>query len=302
MGVRQHRQHGGAVGQRGQVAGARERAGRGHDLGQGRGRDAEDLEEAAVPGAGVDVEELGARGVADLDERRATEVGQQPGVDRADAQLAGPGAGAVGVVLVEQPAGLERGEHRVEREPGAGQDVVALARVLELVGAAGGALVLPAQGRTQRAQGGALPEHDRLALDAEAHPDDARAGHLRQARGDGLLHAGPQRVGVLLDPARAGVRLRDRHRGLGHDRAGAVDQHRLGRAGALVDRQEEVSGRHDPPRPWRRRRCPRCSARSGRAGTTRCRSARTRCRRRGSAWGRAAPARRPRRPPPRGRR
>ena len=121
------------------------------------------------------------------------------------------------VVLVQEPGGLECREHRVERQTRAGQHLVGVAGLLELRGAVGGALVLPAERRADGATAAAVPEHDGLALHAERDADDPTGVLVGDASRDAALDAGPDLLRVLLHPAGLGVALTQRDGRLGDD-------------------------------------------------------------------------------------
>ena len=86
-------------------------------------RHAEQRAQLRVPCAGGDIEKLRARGIAVVGgvDGAAGEVEQQPGIDRAGAQLAGRGPFAGRRVLIQQPADLGGREHRIERQAGLGR-------------------------------------------------------------------------------------------------------------------------------------------------------------------------------------
>jgi hypothetical protein len=200
-------------------------AGAGDDAREHLARDPEPLEQRRRPVEGADVEQLGPRGVAGLDDVLAAEAGQQERVD-------GPQAHALAAVGVEEPAGLRGAEHGVEREAADRADLV---RVLaQRAGVR--ALVLPAEHGAERLARSAVPQQQRLALRAQADGGDRPA--VAEALRHGGLHAGPDLLGVLLDPARPRRREADRRGAAGDDLAGGVHEHRLGGARALVDRQD----------------------------------------------------------------
>ena len=185
---------------------------------------------------------------------------------------------AVGVVMVEQPARLQRGEHRVERQPADGGDELGRTRVAQASHSTAVRwscqLSIGPSGTARRA----LPEHERLALGAEADGDDRVGILVRQARRDGGLDAGPDLLRRLLDPARLRVRERERRRcrarrSLRRDRRGPPSSRSCpGRWRAASWRSVGRRARGLVPR----RRCRRRSGRSARAGSRCCRWARTR--------------------------
>ena len=178
------------------------------------------------------------------------------------------------------------------------------ALVAEPVAVGGRALVLPAQQRADAARRRALPQHERLALRAQADGGDAVGVLARQALRDGGLDAVPDLRPPTARPsraagarARAGAAARD-------DRAAAVDEQRLRRARALVDGEQHrahaaraaTEGRAASAMPSAVR--PKCSSRkAASAGGRELAAAR-----RGSASAPAGARRRARPPRRRGRR
>src|SRR5205823_142151 len=112
------------------------------------------------------------------------------------------------------------------------------------------AAVLPDDGAVNGPSGGAVPDDDGLALVGD--PDGGDLGgppvgggqRLADGAGDGV----PDVLGLVLDPAVAGVVLFDLLLGGPEDgeRVGVVGD-RPGAGGALVDGQDH-GGRHDEPR------------------------------------------------------
>ena len=95
-------------------------------FGQGCARDLKDAQQRLVPGQGLQVEQLGARSVGHIASmhRAARQIPQQPGIHRAKADLARPGAAQTVRNMLQQPAGLAGREHGVDGQPGQAIDRV----------------------------------------------------------------------------------------------------------------------------------------------------------------------------------
>ena len=92
----------------------------GAHLGQHLARHVQHPEQFVVPGAGVEVEQHGARGVAGIGDmqRAAGEIPQQPGVNGAEGQFAPPGALPGAGHVIQNPAQLAAGEIGVNDQAG----------------------------------------------------------------------------------------------------------------------------------------------------------------------------------------
>ncbi len=228
-------------------------------LGQECHRHAEHGGQLAVPGELLDVEAERARGVGGLGgmDPAAGEPPEEPGVHRAEGQLTTfcPRAGPTDVV--EQPADLGPGEVGVEDEAGLSPEERLEPVRLHAVAHLRGAPALPDDGVVDGPAGGALPHHRRLSLIGDADGGDlgpVDPGGAKRLAG-GILHGGPDPLGVVLDPARPGEMLRQlgiparAHRALGIHHEGG------GARGALVQREDEAAGRAHrgltgPARSW----------------------------------------------------
>ncbi|MNS61661.1 hypothetical protein D3C72_946940 [compost metagenome] len=212
---------------------------RGHRLG-----DAELGHQLGVPGQLADVEDQRAAGVADVGGvyLAAREVPQQPGVDRAEGDLAFLRALEDLGVLLEAPADLGAREVGVHHQTGALLELGGLARVDELLAVVRGAAALPDDRLADRLAGGLVPQHDGLALVGDADAGDRRGVHLggTQAIAQGLEGLGPDLFGVVLHPARLGVVLRDLAVALAGHPALAVEEDHGAAGGALIDRENVV--------------------------------------------------------------
>ena len=137
-----------------------------------------------------------------------------------------------GLVVLEQPGELGRGEVGVE-----GQAALLLDLVLPVGQAVEDllrALVLPDDDRAEGLAGLGVPGEHRLALVVEAAGHDL-AGRLLQQLGHGLHDRGQHLLAVLLDPARLGVAVLLVAAGLSHRLEALVEEHRLDGGCALVD-------------------------------------------------------------------
>ena len=256
MGVAHHRKDRRSVLQRRQARHGRERAGRRDHGRQHALRDAEQLEQLGMPAAGLDVEQLRARGIARLDHVVAAQTAQQPRVHRAQAQLAVSAARAVGIVRVEQPGGFRRREHRIDGEAAQRADAVAGALPAQARAVRRRSLVLPAQQGADSIPAAALPEHERLALRAQADGGDGCGVVPGKAIRHGRPHAVPDLSRRLLDPGGLRVRLADGGRGARDDLPVGIDEYRLRGARALIDREQHRITRLGGPGPRvRRGRC-----------------------------------------------
>jgi hypothetical protein len=124
-----------------------------------------------VPLVGVDVEEQRARGVGDVGDVGAVagELPDEPGVDRAERELAARRALARAGNLVEQPRELGAAEIRVDHEPGALADQAFRADLAQVLAQPGGAPVLPHDRVRDRLAGLPVPDDGRFALVGDAY-------------------------------------------------------------------------------------------------------------------------------------
>ena len=188
-----------------QAARGREGPGGGHHAWQSLGGNPKPVEQPRVPGPASQVQQLRTRRVAGLDDVLTGQAPEQPGIDRAQAQLAGPAAATVGVVGVEQPGGLRRGEHRVQREAADLADALTVAGGADLIAQVGAPAVLPAEQGSDRTTGRPLPQQRRLALGTQPHREDAGGVVAAQAGRDGTPYGCPDLLGVLLGPPWPGM-------------------------------------------------------------------------------------------------
>ena len=98
-----------------------------------------------IPGAGVNVEEHGARGVAGVGRvnSAAGELPEQPGVDGAEREFAGFGKRARAANVFENPGNLGGGEIGIDEQARALLDERAVTFAPEALAEIGGAAILP---------------------------------------------------------------------------------------------------------------------------------------------------------------
>src|SRR5262249_10868443 len=137
-------------------------------------RKIEQIEELAIPGEMIDVEQHGARSVAGVGGVHAA-VGQlpnQPAIDRAEEIVAPAQAGGDGGAISEQPFELAGGERRVEVESGLVADERDGAIVAQFADLRVAAAALPDDGGHDRLAGAAVPDDEGLGLVGDAEAGD----------------------------------------------------------------------------------------------------------------------------------
>ncbi len=229
---------------------AQHAAGR-HHRGQQAGRNIEQFQQRVVPLQSVDVEQQRARSVAGVGGVyfAAGELPDQPGVDGAKGQLTtfGPGAGAGHVV--KQPLQLGTGEVRIKHQPGFLLHPPGMSGGLEFVAAAGGAAVLPDNGRGKRLAGFAVPQHRSFALigntdcfyiDSRLFSIDAGQLCFFYTFPGGSKLGGPDFHCVVRDPARLRKMLGKLLLRHCHHAAMAIKQHGPRTGGALVECEDQI--------------------------------------------------------------
>ena len=180
------------------------------------------------------------RGVGRVGGVAAGEAREQPGVDRARRELAGRGARAGAVDVVEQPGELGRREVRRDHEARPLAQQRRVPGVLQRPADVLGARVLPDDGRRDRPPRRTLPEHDGLALVGDADGDDLGIRRVPEGRRDDLLGARPDLLRVVLHQARRRVRLAVRRVALGDHTTRLVEQQAARPGRALVDGADEA--------------------------------------------------------------
>ena len=217
------------------------------DLGQHLRRHAEDLEQLGVPREGLEVHQHRARGVGDVGQVDAAlgaagHVPQQPGVHRAEDDVARLGRLADPVDLVEDPLELAAREVGRRRQPGTFADQVGVAVPLQRGGDRVGPGVLPDDRVVAGPARPAVPHDGGLALVRDAHGGQVGRVGLRAAQG--LLghrpRALPDLVRVVLDPARARHDLLVLELVAGDLATVVVEDHAAGAGGSLVERGDEL--------------------------------------------------------------
>ncbi len=213
--------------------------GRRAHLRQDLARHVEQPEQFVVPRAGGDVVEHRTRGVARVGdvERALRELPDQPGVHRAEGELAARRAGARAGHVVQDPAELAGGEVGVDDQARLALDHPAVARLLPLVAEARGAAILPHDRVVDRLARAAVP-HDRgFALVGDADGRDVRGLHvrLREHLGGDVALGRPDLARVVLDPARLREHLAEFLLRDSDDAAGVVEQDGARARGALVE-------------------------------------------------------------------
>ena len=174
-------------------------------LRQHAARHAQRAQQLVIPLERVDVEQQRARRVAGVGDVQAAvgELPEQPRVDRAERELAGLGARARAVDVVENPGELRAREVRVEHQTGALAEQRLGALRSQAIADVRRAPILPDDGVGDGLAGLAIP-HDRgLALVGDADRGDVARTHARAGQhlhGDAGLRR-PDLQRVVLDPA-----------------------------------------------------------------------------------------------------
>ncbi len=167
----------------------------------------------------------------------AGQVPDDPGVDVAEEQLAGFGARAGPLDVVQDPLDLGAREVGRQRQTHLGAEAVLTAVLSQGVADLVGAGVLPDDGVVDRLAGGLLPDDGGLPLVGHADGGDVRGAcpGLLQAALDHVLRAGPDLHRIVLDPAGLGVNLFMLFLVDGDDLAAVVEDHEPGTGGTLID-------------------------------------------------------------------
>ena len=192
-----------------------------------------------------DVVDQRARGVGRIGDVRLA-AGQPPDqetVDGAGQQLAAFGALARAFHIVEQPGDLGAGKIGIEQQPGLLREFLLQPLLLQFLAKCRGSPVLPDDGVVDRLAGRLVPDDDGLALVGDADRRDVasvepgRLQRLAAGRNDAL----PDLFGIVLDPSRRRVMLREFLLAGGDDLHRAVEHDGAARCRALVDRQNETA-------------------------------------------------------------
>ena len=219
---------------------------RGLDLRQHARGDVEQLKQFGIPAQVVDVVEHRAAGVGlvgDVDVA-VRQLPDQPGVDRAEQQLASLRPLARAGHVVQQPFDLRAGEIRVRHKARLGADLVAPACLDDPVDDIGGTAALPDDGVCNRLAGGLVPDHGGLTLVGDADGGNVRGGdaELAHRAARHLKRRVPDLVRVVLDPAGLRENLAEFLLRGGTDVAGAVKENAAGGGSALIQGHDVFHG------------------------------------------------------------
>ena len=177
----------------------------GHGLRQHTPGDIQHPQDLVVPVKGVDVEQHGAAGVGiigDVD-LAAGQFPDQPGLHRAEQQLAGLGLLPRAGDVVQDPFQLGGRKVGVDDKARLLPEGFGVAAGLQLVAVGAGAPALPDDGVVDRLAGVPVPDDGGLALVGDADGGDVggrRADLVHGRQGHPQL-GGPDLVGVVLHPA-----------------------------------------------------------------------------------------------------
>nr|WP_237705443.1 hypothetical protein [Chthoniobacter flavus] len=220
----------------------------------------EHLEQLVIPIAAQVVEHR-ARRVRHVDDVSGTigELPHEPGIDRAESQLAAVRPLARTWDVVEEPAHFATGKIGIDDEPRVLLDQLGVPGRLEAIAELRRAAILPDDRVVDRLARLAIPNHGRLALIRNSYPRDVRRRQprLRQRRLRRLELRLPDLIRIVLDPAGLWENLLElllRNRPY---RAVVVEDDGAGTRGALVEGEDGV---HRGIRTLsRERRCDECS-------------------------------------------
>src|SRR6185437_794186 len=203
-------------------------------------RSIEQPAELLIPAETMDVEELGARSVAEIRgvHLAAGEFGDKPGIDCSCANLAGFRRVASTGNVIEKPTDLCGRKERIEAKPRSGFDKRLDLRAVQWREPLGRAPALPSHTRSERLTSGAIPEQNGFTLVRNANRGKLDVRSERQTLGDRRLNRLPDGLTGLFRPTGLGMSHRQRNRGARNDGTGGVDQERLGVCRALVNGED----------------------------------------------------------------
>ena len=137
------------------------------------------------------------------------EIPYEPGINGAEGEFAGPGAGLRAGHMIQYPLQFCRGEIGIHHEAGLAADGRRQTARLEPVARRGGAAVLPDDGVADGFAGGAVPHHGGLALVGDADGGDVFGGEagLAQRLPGNVQLRGPDFPRIVFHPARTGKNL-----------------------------------------------------------------------------------------------
>ena len=146
----------------------------------------EQVEKLAVPRAGMNIEEHGAGGIADVGgmEFALRQFPDQPGIHGTEGEFAGLGEGAGAGDVIEDPGDFRRGEIGVDQQSGALLDQRLAAIAAKALAEIGGAAILPDDRVVDGLTGLAVPDDRGLALVGDA--DRSNVGGARSQLVEGL--------------------------------------------------------------------------------------------------------------------
>ena len=233
-----------AIGQPAESARLAEDTGRWPHRREERPRHAEDPEHLVVPIARAQVETERARGVGDVGrvDPTASQLPQEPGVDRPERELAGLGALAGARYLVEQPPDLRPREIGVQDQAGPlaheGLEAIGTQPLAERRRPA----ALPHDGAMDRRARRPVPDDCGLALVGDPDGGDVGRAHTRlgERHGRRLSHRGPDLFRVVLDPARLRIVLGQLSIAARDDSPVGVDDESRRARRSLVERQDDA--------------------------------------------------------------
>ena len=214
----------------------------GHHVGQNSGRDIEQAQQGSVPLQGVDIEKQCARGIAGIGDMRGTasEVPDQPAVDRAEGQLTALSPRACAGGVVQQPFQFGAGKIGIQHQAGFFLDHAGFAQAAQRIAACCRAAVLPDDGGGQRLAGFTIPQHRGFALVGDAdgvHIGGGNAVFFEHLGGYCQLGA-PDLAGIMFYPTRLGKMLAELLLRSAFDLTCTIKQDGSRTGGALVKRED----------------------------------------------------------------
>src|SRR5699024_10673472 len=239
--------------------------GGGTDLGQDRGGDVHRVQDAVISVQGRQVHQHGAARVAHVGDVAPGQFPDAPGVHGAEQDFTAFCALAQAVDVVQEPADLGPGEIGGQRQTTHGTEAILALVPTEFAYQLVGPGVLPDDGVVAGPSGLLVPDDGGLTLVGDADRGDLFGGDVTFAKRllDDGLDVGPDLLGVVFDPPRAGKYLlvfalvhRD-------DASVPVEEDAAARRGALVDRGDVLLTHRCSPSAgttvWERARAENCN-------------------------------------------
>ena len=171
---------------------------------------------------------------------------QEKAVDRAEAHFASARPLLKPGHIGKQPGELGPREIRIDEEPGRLLDMRAPALAFQLFTMLRGAPVLPHDGIGERPASGALPHDGRLALIGDGDRGNRLRADILESRATGLQHRLPDLLGVVLNLARRGIDLSERHLRRGARPSLFIEDNGAGARRSLIDSQYKPPPAHEP--------------------------------------------------------